>query len=176
MTSEEIVKGIQERLTAFPEMRAVAARPDFKATIRDILDFSGLGKEYIDILELHILLLLTFYVPYSEFNELIAENLNVQPETADNITGLIDSLLLSEVSENLIAYEVFTSKKEIPVSEDTEETERATDSYDIPSPQHAPSVEKAAATTPLTRDDIKRALQTQRTMGGDIADMGKTTE
>lgn len=169
MTPEEVNNLIYERLTAFPEMQEIAADPDFKKKIRSITEFAGLDPEYANNIELEVLLALSLHTRISELSQKLADATGLSLQEAEKMETLISALILEPVEEILEVYDVLVEKQEIAAQNTTSEG--------IPQAQStAAEGESDIPPTPLTREDVLKALNASRTMDSDVASLKEDAE
>lgn len=174
MERDESYNLIEERLVEHPEMRELISDPEFKNTLGIILQYLEVGTSNIDAIEFEILIVLIFYAPLSDLAQNITETTTIPLETTERMVTMIESMLLSTVTETLEEFEIAWKQqleKEASLPQapaDTREKLELRPEGVIPAAQNAPTSPATGALTPLTREEVMRALSSKRTMSGDI--------
>lgn len=175
LTPTQIQEMLTERFKEYPQLGAVASNPNFKTELARIVAFFDISEEIVPIIERNVLVVLSLYAPITSLPQNISEDTGINLETATNLATMIDTILFTDVSEQLYQFDILWKQTEAnqsthaTVKESLElQPEEVRDATRVPAmPQETQK--------PLTRDELMQALAAKRTMQGDIA-ASKTPE
>ncbi len=191
ITYEEAQSMIHKRLDEYPEIKALVMDHAFIETLAELLKFESIDPSLLSTIEREVLIVLTFYAPISELSQNIAESAGLSLEVSEGLTTMIESVLLSTISDDLYAFDYLwkaeLEKENVPTPP-VENTPAQNPQPQVPVPppvQAIPQPEKVVTPTEtytvpksLTREEVLAALTptTTRTMAGDIDAVARTSE
>jgi len=164
LTKEEAQKLFEARFHEYPQMKAVAEGEYFIETLTQILDFEEINQEFLPIIENEVKVILTLYAPLDKLGANITESTGLPLEKGESIAGLIETLVLQPVYNDLLAYSVLWEQELEKIESIPEANKELKDKLELRPENVLPTMQK-----PLTREDVLGALSPKRTMAGDIA-------
>lgn len=174
MTYEEAEKILHDRLVEYPEVKALVTSSQFKESLKGILTTVGVDQDLSPLIEHEVLVVASFFVPIGELAHNIGESSGLAPEVAERLANLIETLVLSPITDDLYAfeflYETEFAKEELAKTGGLEAKERLELRPNVPPSGVTASegTEAKDAAKPLTRDELMNAIGGKRTMAQDI--------
>lgn len=169
LTPEQSQQMITDRLREYPDISKLVSLPTFRQGLQDIVTFEEINPALIPTIENNLMVVLTFYAPLSELAQNMSEDTGLPIEKMKELVIMIDAILLTDIHDELAAFDYLWKeemKKETPSAAAIETKERlelrpdgATNPLVVPT---------SSSPTPLTREELLRALAGKRTMAGDI--------
>lgn len=165
ITQEQAEGLLRERIKQYPDIVRVLSQKSFDATLADILETEEIDGTFFSVVKNEVLVILAFYAPLSELGKNIAETTGISLEKAEGISLLVETLLLSEILNELSAFEYLWN-------EEFKKTEQAKN------PDSAPQIQQnqlAGEPRPLTREELMQKFTPRRTMVGDVSALPDTS-
>jgi hypothetical protein len=148
MTYEEAIQKLDAALAEQPEVFSFITSPDFGLGLNQILSLNQLNPVFRDQIEFEIKMILGYFSPLKDLATRIVEATDISQEKADDVALMIQSQMLSPFIERLIDFEILL---------ESESKESSASTVNLHTPPQT-----------LTKDALMKALETKRTMKGDI--------
>jgi hypothetical protein len=159
ITQEQAEGMLYERIKQYPVIVNILSKASFDTTLVNILETEEVDRALLPVIKNEVLVILAFYAPLSDLGKNITETTGIPLEKAESISLLVETLLLSEISNDLYAFEYLWAE-ELKKMEQTKNL------------NSAPQVQQNQLTgepRPLTREELMQKLTPRRTMVADVA-------
>lgn len=165
ITREQAEGMLYERIKQYPDIVKILSQKSFDETLTNILEVEEIDVAFLPVIKNEVLVILAFYAPLSELGKNIAETTGISLEKAESISLLVETLLLSEILNDLYAFEYYWN-------EELKKTERTKSLASAPQIQQN---QLAGEPRPLTREELMQKLSPRRTMIQDVASVQHPT-
>jgi hypothetical protein len=159
ITQEQAEGMLYERIKQNPEIVKLVSQESFDETLAGILDVEGVDPALLPVIKNEVLVILAFYAPIGELASNIAETTGIQLERAEDIAVMVETLLLSDILNDLYAFEYLWN-------EELKKTEKP---GDLTTPAQIQQNQLTGEPRPLTREELMQKLTPRRTMVADVA-------
>lgn len=178
---EQAEQMLERRLAGYPTIRNLIASPQFKETLRNILNLGKVEQSLLPIIESELMIVLTFYAPLHDLSRNVSLSAGLPIEKSEEIAALIETLLLEPVRDELYAFEYFWDeevKKDSAVPGAPKDVREKLDLRpEGVLPNQAPNTnDRFGNERPLTREEVLRSIAPKRTMASDIESVRKEKE
>ncbi len=167
---EEAQLLLKKRFSEYPEIKTLVESREFKETLANIVTFEKVSAWLLPTIENEVLVILAFYAPFSHLAKNISESTGLSLEVSENLATLIDSLLLSDIRNDLEAYEYLLNAELAKTGTLPEAPKDLREKLEL-RPVGQPSIGTSSNTEgprPLTREEVLQSLSLRRTMATDI--------
>lgn len=178
LTYEEAQKELSREIDQRPEIREVFFTPEFDTKLTEILDYLEIDRAHFETVKFELMVVLALYAPLNELPHNIIESVGMTEEKAERLVTLIETLILGNLYEKLLAFQYVWHKKlqeeaAVPRVETAVKEELELRPQGVPRPELRQTEETPK---PLTREDVLSALASRRTMASDIESVKKQEE
>ncbi len=167
---------LKKRFNEYPEIKALVESREFRVTLANIVSFEKVDASLLPTIENEILVLLAFYTTISQLGKNIAESTGLPLEVSENIAIMVDSLLLSDIRNELEAFEFFWNQELQKAALIPQASKDLREKLELrPQGQPVVGVPVTNQQRPLTREEVLHSLSLRRTMATDIQSMKDRT-